>query len=83
MCASDVFAGIENVTVVPTGTDFFAGKKRKIVESDPVVAGAIALPAGPANLLSIFCSLTTFSYSFLAAFSFAFMEGIALALATP
>ena len=39
VCASVVFGDIENVTVVPTGTDFVVGKNARIVES------IVSLPA--------------------------------------
>src|ERR1043165_8947708 len=80
--ASVVFGDIENVTVVPTGTDFVAGKNPRIVDLSVSLPAETALPGGPANLPSFFSRLTTLAYSFLAAFAFALLEGIALALPT-
>ena len=80
--ASVVFAGIEKVTVVPTGTDFVAGKKRKIAVLALSLPARTSLPAGPLNLASLISCLASLAYSRLAAFLFAFADGIALPLAT-
>ena len=76
------FADIEKVTVVPTGTDLLAGKKRRIAVSALSLPARTSLPGGPANFASAIRRLAAFAYSFFAAFAFAFADGIGLPLAT-
>ena len=67
---------------MPTGTDFVAGKKRKIAVVDPVVACLYGVAGGPANFAFLISSLASFRNCLLAAFLFAFTDGIALPLRT-